>query len=360
MRHLVFLFLAFLLGRTALSDSTGISLVSLSPQIFPATTKDPFTRLDWTLSITTAEAPTVINNELALAPDDFPFSHQGFLILQDPNGFEPAQLPFGLNIPEFQDANTNGLYDFFDSATAVTNIKTQGRHATGTGGGADFTATWNRDSGSASGTVVLDFPFFGLKFTHPFSLFQFEGAFTFSRTTNKLNGSVTLTNAAAADQTLTGPLSLTITNNSTLGYTSGTWSDPGGVAYNYSPTDALDLIKSNYISFLFFEDGLPATSDADYLDWFVVVHSRDANTNGVPDLVENASSPTAPSLDIVGTATGIDLTVHGTAGQTYALEQSTDLSAAGWSLAQQIAMNGTAQTVSLPATGGARFFRLKQ
>jgi hypothetical protein len=281
------------------SGPAGVELISLSPRISPATAEDPFTGLEWGLSISSLTDLNNPNGELSLADDSIPYTHQGNFFVQDPQTSETFGLPFVLDVPLFADVNGNGIWDFFDPEVEIANVQTEGRHPDTSGGGADFTATWNRAAGSTTGTVRIDLPFFGLSFTHTFEILSYSGTFQFAPSTNTLSGTVELTNNAAAEDRLTGPLTLSILDSATLSYSASAWTNADGVEFDYSPVDHLDLSGLNYISLLAFQDGSPATSDPDYLSWLLVVKSADENTNGIPDLVESSPSNGPATLQIV-------------------------------------------------------------
>jgi hypothetical protein len=160
---------------------------------------------------------------------------------------------------------------------------------------------------------------------------------------------------------MAGPISITVTNNDSLSYTNGAWNGPAGVVYSYTAVDTLDRVGSNYISLFEFADGYAGTGAADFTDWLLIVGSADSNTNGIPDLVENNVAVVPPSLEIVKAPAGIEIRVHGTVGQSYLLEGTDSLPPGGaWQTSQTISVSANPQTVSLPAGGTARFFRLRQ
>ncbi len=242
-------------------------------------------------------------------------------------------------------------------------IRTTGVHGTADGKGADFTATWTRSAGQSIGRVVIDLPSFGLTFTHDYTILRFDGQFIYSGGTNKISGSMSLTNLLAGDDQITGPLSLTITNNSQLGYDSGEWTNTTGATYVFHSIDSLDRGGSNYIAAIGFDDGYPETSAPDYRYWFLIIHSADRNGNGVLDFVENPSQPEAPQprLEIERRGGDFDITIHGTAGTSYVLQSAATLSKdsnVAWSDDQTITLDTGAIAVPLPSISGQKFFRL--
>src|ERR1041385_3597315 len=118
MKMILRVLLAFCLSRAVLAASTPtVDLVSLSPQVFPATAREQLTGLDWNLSV--SRFGDVVNNEMAWAPADIPYSHIGYFIFVDPTTFEPEPMQFVLDIPPFADVNHNGIFDFFDPAVGI-------------------------------------------------------------------------------------------------------------------------------------------------------------------------------------------------------------------------------------------------
>jgi hypothetical protein len=358
-KKLIFLCALLFVSIIRAEQTLPVDLVSLSVQIFPASTRDPFTGLDYELSISAVPNANNINNELALAGSDVPYTHQGYFVLLDPTTFEPTVFPFVLDVPDFSDLNENGVADFFDPAASVESIRTEGRHPTADGGGADFSATWSREAGSVSGTVVLDFPYFGLEFTHPFELLSYQGNFSYAEINNSaINGTVSLTNITTEAEFLHGPLVLNIASTDVLQYDAGTWNATDDLTYNFSPIDTLDLSGLDYVALIEFVDGFPGTSGADYLDWVLVLHSADLNTNRIPDLVESNPDSAAPTLEIVKTAEGIQLVARGQAGE-YALEAAGEITGV-WNSLQSVQIGNAPATATLPRSHARKFFRLRR
>jgi hypothetical protein len=342
------------------SQSAGVTLVSTSVQIQPTSTVEPLTDLVWKLSFSSLDSPSNPNNEARLADADVPYSHQGFFVILDPTTEEPEWLPFVLNVPDQGDTNTNGVPDFFDVALSTDNLQTNGRHPTFGGNGADFTAKWQRAAGASTGTVVINLAYFGLTFVHQYAILSYEGTYTYSPAAPKLQGTVTMTNLVSSDDRISGPLSLTITNNNQLGYSPGSWTNATGSTYTFPSVDSLDRAGTHYIAFFEFADGFPETSDPDYLVWFLVLHSGDANGNEILDLVEGGGPVQNPRLDITKTAGGIELTITGTAGRAYILESAASLPGTSWSEVQSVSLGSNTQTVQLAAPGASMFFRLRE
>jgi hypothetical protein len=350
------IFCAWMTGAHA--ETAPVSLVCFSVQIQPAIVKN--FGLVTTLSISSTGRPNSPNAELGLADKTVPFSHESFFVIDDPTFPEPVPFFFGLDVPDQGDNNTNGLADFFDIALGTPALKTNGQYESPFGGTEDFTATWTRAAGQATGKVVMNLPELGT-FTHDYAILQDDGTLTYSRTNQSISAAVALTNIVAADDQITGPLSLTITNNTQLGYDSGTWSGSGGASLVFHSIDSLDRAGTNYIAAIGFDDGYPATSDEDYHFWFLLIHSSDTNANGVLDLVESTpSSEELPSLEIWKAADGIEITLHGRVGATHTLQGTSSIAVGTWEDLQMITLSANTQTVKLESLGAMKFFRLKQ
>jgi len=354
---------ALIAGPALAAETIPIQLISLSPQISPATARAPFTSLEYTLSVSYIPNPNNVNYELAFSEDsESVYTHESFFLLLDPITFEPAIFPFLLDIPAFDDVNQNGLVDFFDPDYPLDNIRTEGRHANAEGGGEDFSATWNRALGESVGNVVMDLPYLGLRFTHRFNGLHYRGLFTFTGDGSSVSGQASLTNVLSPEDTMVGPLSLTIGTNRIPQFAASSWAGPSGIFYALSPASPLDFPGTNYSGLAHLEDGYALTSEADYNFWVLTLGSTDANGNQIPDLVEGAAPSTPPSLSAVRApnGNGIELKVHGTTGQVYILQGADRIRGAAWENFQTITLATSPQTVVLPAPGAIKFFRLLQ
>ncbi len=354
-RLLTFLTLC-LLATASRADTAPVSLVCFSVQIQPASVNN--FGLMTTLSVSSTGRPNNPNGELELADDTVPYTHDSFFVIDDPTFPEAVPFFFGLDVPDQGDSNTNGLADFFDISVETPGVKTSGEHESPFGGMEQFTATWTRPAGQSTGKVVMNLPSLG-SFTHDYAILQYDGVLTYSLTNKSITASVILTNIAAPDDQISGPLSMTITNNSKLGYESGTWTNRGGASYVFHSIDSLDRFGTNYIAVVRFDDGYPATSDQDYQYWFLLIHSSDANNNGVLDLVETAATSERPRLEIRKVQAGIEISVFGSAGASYSLESANSLTNPTWTNLQTVAVDSNPQTVAIASGATMKFFRLR-
>jgi hypothetical protein len=303
------------------------------------------------------------NNELALATQDHGFSHESFFIFENPFEFEPFAVPFILDIPPFADVNENGIDDFYDVKIAVEDVRTQGRHPDANNRPVDFTATWTRTAGESFGTVIIDLESLGLTFQHSFQLLRYVGEFSFERTNNLLQGSLSITNALEPLDITRGPLTVRVVNTNTLSYSATNWTNMSASTYTIVTNLDLGLTSTNFVSYWLLEDGYAPTSELDYLDWIMILSSSDTNRNGQLDLTEGSTTPPGerPRLELVLLPnSGLELTIQGTPGQTYTLEFANTITGATWQTSQTISLTTASQKISVSGAGSRRFFRLRQ
>lgn len=343
---------AFSFGAT-----TPLKLICLSVQVDPAMT-DEF-GIDYQLSITADNSE--INSEITPAGDDFPFTHQGWFILEsDIFGGDPIVLPFGIDLFTDPDDNQNAFPDFFE-ANQPFAARIEGEYQNLVSGQKPFTADWTREAGSSSGTVRIALPEFGLTFDTAFRIFEYTGTFESTRTEAVVSGTISLVSGLDPAETLSGPVSFTVQPDPrTLAWGTGTWQGTGGVAWNYdSLGETLDLDLDEYFGVFAFQDGLPATGAEDYGLWIIQLSAQDANSNGTPDVIETGGAPAErPSLDIIRTPDGFTLTVTGKAGQQYTLEASSQVET-GWTAFHTFTMSGATEPIALSNDQVVRFFRIK-
>ena len=343
------------------ADSVRVSFVSLSPQIVRGTAEDPLHGLEWTSSLSSSGDPNSVNHELRVATGGHGFSHEGNFLLQDPFAVEPYVIPFVLDVPPAQDSNNNGVDDFFDLDMPVDGIQTLGRHPNGEGGGEDFFATWFRPAGDAVGSVVIQFPFFDLRFEHFFQLQQYRGEFVYERDGRERPGTLSITNVVDSADWMAGPLTMEVVTTNRLGYTATNWNSGSGLDYVTLDNFEAGRSGTNFVSIWLLEDGYFGSAERDYVDWAMVVHGTDANGNGQIDLVEGAETPAgAPRIQLVRLPEGeLELTIEGTPEETYVLESTEALPTANWTTGQTVTLSAPVQKITLANTGKGRFYRLR-
>lgn len=347
-----------LLATTGAAEQAPVQFISQSVVVTPGMAPDPLTDLEWTLSLSSPGDDNVINHEMMLSMSDY--SHEGYFILEDffGGGFI---LPFVVDIPPYQDANNNGIEDFFDVSMSVDGIITEGLHGT-EDGGADFNVTWYRAAGEMIGGAYIDMPYFELTFEHSFQLMQFDGKFSFDRTGNNLQGTLSVTNVLNPDDYITGPLTVQVVNNDTLNPAATAWTSSLGGPWTIDDNFYDDRYATNFVSFWLLQDGFVLTAEPDYVDWMMVINSQDSNGNGVMDLVEGGGTTgERPTLGIAKTQAGYEISIVGTAGKTYWLEYSSDITAQVWPNHHVVTLIGATQVFTVPAdTTGDVYFRLRE
>jgi hypothetical protein len=346
----------------AAPEKTPVEFTSLSVQIFPSTATDAF-GLGWNSALSSFGDENSINDELKLATEAHGFSHEGFFVFENDFTFEPFAMPFVLDVPPFADVDDDGIDDFFDASISVDAIQTLGQHPDGGNNRpVNFTATWTRAAGDSAGSVVLDFPSLGLTFQHSFQLLRFTGTFSFARENNLLQGLLSLTNLFEPQDIITGPLAARVVNSNTLVYSALNWTNQNAAVFTVVTNLDLGRTRTNFVSYWLLEDGYAATGDLDYVDWFMVLSSADANGNGQLDLTEVTTIPgERPTLEIARLANGsLEITMRGTPGQTYTLEFANAITGGTWQISQTITLATGTQAITVTGAGSRRFFRLRQ
>ena len=343
------------------AETAPVEFTSLSVQILPASAQDGI-GFDWTLEMSSVGDPDSINHELMLATQEHGFSHEGFFIFENAFEFEKFAVPFVLDIPPYADVDEDGMGDFFDASLSVDSVTTQGRHPDGNNRPVSFTATWTRAAGDSFGTVVIDLESLGLTFQHTFQLLRYVGEFSFQRTTNLLEGSLSITNVLEPLDITRGPLSVRVLNTNTLSYSALNWTNMNAATYTIVTNIEDGVARTNFVSYWLLEDGYPPTGELDYLDWIMILSSADSNNNGRLDLTEGTATPTErPRLGLVRLPNGsLEMTIQGTPGQTYTLESADAITGAAWQTFQTINLTSATQTITVSGVGSRRFFRLRQ
>jgi hypothetical protein len=347
------------LGSEA-AESTKVSLISLSPQIDQSEAQNDFGG-DYELQVTSLDDGSV-NGEMTLAAEGVGYSHTGYFILEDLLFGDVYNIPFVVDVPSMGDANGNGIDDFFDSTQAVPATATDGLYQDPASGNArPFSASWQRDATNNTGLVTISIPDLGLNFNTIFRFYQFDGKFDYTRSGTNLVGQVAFTNLFDPSDTITGPLTLKIQDTNTLTYDEGTWSGINEFTYEYFPEDNLDRINLTYLSFIDFADGYWASAEQDFQFWFLAVTSVDANGNDIPDLVETGVivTPNPPSMAAGKSPGAIQITITGTAGQTYELQSAEDPGET-WTKVQDVTLADGTASVTLQTSATHQFYRLTQ
>ncbi|HEX7862541.1 MAG TPA: hypothetical protein VF773_19560 [Verrucomicrobiae bacterium] len=357
---ILFLLCAAVYPITA-AEKAAVTLTSYSVQILPSEVEDDF-GVEWDLALSSVGNHRALNSELRLPESDRGYTHESWFVMDSLFLVQPMVFEVLLDIPATEDSNGNGIPDFYDPAVAI-DATTTGLHPDDEGGVQEFTAYWVRGVGEMIGSVYFEMPYFDLTFGHQFNLLHYAGEYSYDRTGNNLQGSIALTNVWNEEDRVLGPLSVEVVNTNTLRLTANQWNNGAGVDYVVVNNTFDDRYVTNFFSDFLLQDGYPLNGITDYVDWFMVISSQDANGNGILDLVETGGSQPGvrPTLSITKTATGFQVTLAGTAGKSYRLESTSDVTAANWPNQHQVTMNGATGVANITTdTTGDVFFRARE
>jgi hypothetical protein len=343
------------------AEKATATLTSYSVQILPAEVEDDF-GVEWDLGLSSVGSHRAINSELRLPEEDFGYTHETWFVMDNLFLVQPMVFEVFLDIPATEDSNGNGIPDFYDPAMTI-DATTTGLHPDDEGGVQEFTAYWVRGENETIGSVYIEMPYFDLTFGHQFNLLRYTGDYTYTRTGSNLQGDIALTNSWNPEDRILGPLAVQVVNTNTLNLSANRWNDGAGIEYVVASDQYDARYGTNFYSELLLEDGYPPNGVTDYVDWFMVLSSEDADRDGTLDLVETGGGEPGvrPTLTIAKTGTGYVVTVAGTAGKSYRLESTTDVTATNWPNQHPVTMSGATGTATIPAdTTGDVFFRARE
>jgi hypothetical protein len=341
---------------SAATNEAQVSLHSLSLRFQPATAK--LFGQEYAIEITTAGAQELANGELA--PNVAGSStHMCYYKLYMPDWPEPALGVLYLDTPDFVDANTNGLDDFFEVAQAIPAAKTSGT-SEDILGQSTVTTTWSRDSGSSAGTCILNIENYALVFTHRFELLEYDGTLRYVALSSNVTAFVDLVQSDATTNILMGPVALSIVNSNKLSLGSGSWTNAAGEKLSYASSDEIVRAGTRYVGLISFDDFDLSTPTIDYALWVILVADQnDADGDGIPDLSDPAP-PRPPLLALRQDANGLWLSVSGEVGRRYGLEQAVTLTQPQWTEFTSLTLTNDPQVVPVPLPAEAtRFWRAR-
>ena len=313
------------------------------------------------------------NGELAPTFSD-PDHSSGFRISDPDLGEIVEQGEIDLNTPDFDDVNGDGFDDFFDARQAVSGVST-GIYSSVIDSGT-VKATWGRSSGSKEGTCVLS-----LKskmvgplgdFTHTFELLEYKGLLNYAPGTNKVSGTLNLTQTGDPTSQLAGPTEFTKSPTNRfdeLNLRPEIWTNASSQRFPMSKVfDSFPFLrdlalKTNYYGFLVFEDGDPNTSGTDYLYWFLSIDDvNDSDGDGIPDFSDDPGSGIVqpPTVLLSLGNTNLSFSISSTVGRTVEIQEITSLSETNWATVNSFVPTNDPQVVPLPRpTEGTKFWRLR-
>lgn len=278
---------------------------------------------------------------------------------------QPITGTMQLNLPPFQDANSNGFSDFFESSQGV-GASTSGTYTTPISTGS-VTASWQRAAGSASGSCVLhlvDSTFGDLgSFNSVFALLEYTGPLLYIPGTNVVTGNLNLAQTGNTSATMQGPFEFVkvATNRfNLLILQAGSWTNESALSLTY--TNALFAREppwtTNYFGLVQFADGNPSTPAPDYLVWALSIDdTNDANHNGIPDFSDDPTSgPPPPALALSSNSTNLLVSLSGAVGHPLELQQASSLPATNWQTVVSITLTNNPQLIALPLPSATSAF----
>ncbi len=325
----------------------------------------------YTMDLTTIASG--FNGELApsfSSPDHYTFFRQYDTLFEET--VQEGEMDF--NTPAFTDANNDGFDDYFDVSRAVSGKVSTGVFASPVDDGT-VRATWSRPAGSKVGTCVLRLTgnTFGQlpDFTHAFELIEYTGPLSFTPGTNRVTGTLNLTQTGDPANQLVGPVEFVKSpadRFNKLALQPGVLTLTNFVAQTLTnlddPFQRDPIWPTNYFGYVDFEDGDPNTpDDPDYLTWFLSIDdTNDSDGDGIPDFSDDvaSTSASAPLLILSPGSTNLMLNVTGTVGRTHEVQRNFLLDQTNWATVLSFSLTNSPQSVVLPLpTNAASFWRVR-
>ena len=289
-----------------------------------------------------------------LAPWYSTYTHRSSFVL-DYSGFPITGMIY-LDLPPYQDANSNGFDDSFEVSQSVSG-SSSGEYTTAIGGGT-VSASWNRSAGSRYGTCSLhlvDDNYGDLGYyQHTFEAIEYNGTLNYTPGSNTVSGNITLTNESGQIQ---GPVTFgkSITNPyNALTLQNVPWTNGVGQAFSlYSPAAISrdQILLTNYYGTVEFNDGDLNTSAEDYYTWELSINDlNDSDSDTIPDFSDDPQNvlPRQPVLMLTCGTTNLWLTISGDVGHIYQIVETTSLAWPNWVTNQSLLLTNDPQAVSLP------------
>lgn len=344
-----------------------LQLNSFSLIFRPAQFKERFTGLTY-LNQVTSEGDNPTNGELELAPQDVPATHQGTFVWQDGQTFETFDLPFILDVPA-DDSDASGVPDIFEFTPGVSG-RTTGQYFDLEGNVNFFNADWNKPAESFTGNCKITIAPFGADqtFTHQIELYEYVA--TLPINANASTGESTITvdmpRSGVPGEKLAGGLTLKFQQGQVTAMAKSTLTNELGAAFTWSTDGVSELDTKKLFCFLDLIDGTPQIDPnvpnyQDFNEWMLTISDpNDSDNDGVPNIVDSASvTASAPTMEIIKTANGIQLRVHGDMGRVYTLEDTAALPTATWQHATTVTITADPQVIDLPTPTAPTFWRMR-
>jgi hypothetical protein len=346
------------------AEEASVYLFCASVRLLPAESSG------FRLELTADAQASEVNNELRPLFDPTLPSHGADFRLVDPAFPEPMTGQIAIDLPPFTDQNQNGFDDFFEVAQAVEAVRSAGLFSSPVEDGT-VTATWSRGAGQATGTCVLQLTgrTFGQlpEFVHSFELLAYAGQLAYTPGTNSVTGTLQLTQSGGLSNTLSGAIMFTpdATNRANHFVLPGSsWTNSAGGAFTYGafPVDRDEGLATNYFGFLTVEDGDPATSMVDFIDWVLSIDDpNDTDGDLIPDLTDDPFAPPAepPELSLGRAAGQLLFTIESERGRTFELEEVSSVTETNWTMTLSGTLTNEVHTISWPVPSEPlRFWRV--
>lgn len=313
----------------------------------------------WQLDLSSGASTSPANGELALADGTNRFTHAGLILVSVPAVANWDAYHWSLNIPT-EDDDRNGIFDVWEEL-AVVNARTDGEYLDGSQMAHPVHATWNKAAGASSGLCVLEFPDLGLSFECVFENIHYSGTYDYARSGASLWGRFTASqHGATSATTLAGPLSLKIGSPDLLTWGEGQWQTEASAPFSFEGFNLDRTAPMEYSGFFVADDGDLSSALPDFQTWLLVLPNiADANTNGVPDLIEGPETARRPSLSITRLGDKLLLQVANGEGRVFDLETKSSASPeAAWTKVETLTLATDLETFPLATSGANALWRL--
>ena len=297
-------------------------------------------------------------------------SHFSYVVLADRWLDTEDVAEVHLDLPPYQDADSNGYTDFFETAQAIAGTSS-GTYDFDFLGSGIIQVTWNRAAGSSLGSCTIRLKpnayTTWITTTHTFEILEWTGKVSYVAAETGVAASVHWVQTGAPDTTVDGPFSFTRNPTNAfdeLDVDDGVWTNLTTMGeFSFYPTTLYreGAWPTNYYGWIDFLDGSPTSGEEDYVSWMLSIDDpNDSDQDGIPNFSDDpATQPVAPSLRIAPANGGFQLSITGESGRTYVVESCPTLGA-GWNSATNVVMTNQFQAVLLPLPQGqTAFWRVK-
>ena len=228
-----------------------------------------------------------INGELAPFANPTTYTHWSWFELYDGLWEVTYGGLLNMNLPAFQDANTNGYDDFFEVSRSVSASSS----GVWTFDGVDvygLSVQWYRSAGSTSGQCTFNLSGYG-QFTHYFNILEYTGPLTYTPGASVVSGTVDLVRTESPASVFRGPVQfvkVSANPSNQLNLASGYWTNEYSESLFVYPHlfTRNTLWPTNYRGTIEFQDGDLSTGDEDYFMWTMSITDLNASRISVTAL----------------------------------------------------------------------------